>query len=116
MKRRDLERHLREHGCHEVGGSKHAKWRGPNDEVSALPRHRLKARQVAYVTEILRIVEQQLRGRVMFKGGTSLSKGWGLINRFSEDIDLFVDPQKFEPRPGKNRVNRDPQAAHRSGE
>lgn len=25
-----------------------------------------------------------------FKGGTSLSKGWGLIERFSEDIDLVV--------------------------
>jgi len=30
--------------------------------------------------------------RVVFKGGTSLSKGWGLINRFSEDIDLLVAP------------------------
>lgn len=38
MKRRDLERHLRDHGCREVGGSKHAKWRGPSEEVSALPR------------------------------------------------------------------------------
>ena len=26
-----------------------------------------------------------------FKGGTSLSKGWKLIQRFSEDIDLVVD-------------------------
>ena len=26
-----------------------------------------------------------------FKGGTSLSKAWGLIERFSEDIDLVVD-------------------------
>ena len=26
-----------------------------------------------------------------FKGGTSLSKVWGLINRFSEDIDLTID-------------------------
>lgn len=26
-----------------------------------------------------------------FKGGTSLSKGWGLIERFSEDIDIVVD-------------------------
>ena len=25
-----------------------------------------------------------------FKGGTSLSKGWGLINRFSEDIDIVL--------------------------
>jgi predicted nucleotidyltransferase component of viral defense system len=27
----------------------------------------------------------------VFKGGTSLSKGWGLIDRFSEDIDLALD-------------------------
>jgi len=25
-----------------------------------------------------------------FKGGTSLSKGWNLINRFSEDIDIAL--------------------------
>jgi len=28
---------------------------------------------------------------LIFKGGTSLSKGWGLIQRFSEDIDLAID-------------------------
>ena len=28
--------------------------------------------------------------RVLFKGGTSLSKGFGLIRRFSEDIDVVV--------------------------
>lgn len=28
--------------------------------------------------------------RLFFKGGTSLSKGYGLINRFSEDIDITV--------------------------
>ncbi|MHC5310584.1 nucleotidyl transferase AbiEii/AbiGii toxin family protein [Myroides sp. LJL116] len=27
----------------------------------------------------------------MFKGGTSLSKAYSLIQRFSEDIDLIVD-------------------------
>jgi hypothetical protein len=27
---------------------------------------------------------------LLFKGGTSLSKGFGLINRFSEDIDVTV--------------------------
>lgn len=26
-----------------------------------------------------------------FKGGTSLSKGWGLIQRFSEDVDVAID-------------------------
>jgi hypothetical protein len=40
VKRRDLERHLRENGCREVGGAKHAKWRGPEGHVSALPRHK----------------------------------------------------------------------------
>ena len=25
-----------------------------------------------------------------FKGGTSLSKGWSLIDRFSEDIDIDI--------------------------
>jgi len=59
-----------------------------------------------YVTEILRVIADQLGERAMFKGGTSLSKGWGLITRFSEDIDLFVNPDRFEPRPGKNRMDR----------
>src|SRR3979490_3269001 len=30
-------------------------------------------------------------GRLLFKGGTSLSKIYRAINRFSEDIDLAVD-------------------------
>jgi hypothetical protein len=28
---------------------------------------------------------------LVFKGGTSLSKAWGLIDRFSEDIDLVIN-------------------------
>jgi hypothetical protein len=28
---------------------------------------------------------------LVFKGGTSLSKAWGLIERFSEDVDLALD-------------------------
>ena len=28
---------------------------------------------------------------ITFKGGTSLSKAWSLIERFSEDIDLVID-------------------------
>lgn len=31
-----------------------------------------------------------MHARVVFKGGTSLSKAHGLIDRFSEDIDLYV--------------------------
>jgi hypothetical protein len=59
-----------------------------------------------YVTEILRIISLGLGDKAMFKGGTSLSKGWGLISRFSEDIDLFVNPDKFEPHPGTNKMDR----------
>ena len=32
---------------------------------------------------------------IVFKGGTSLSKGWKLIDRFSEDIDLAIDRKFF---------------------
>ena len=32
---------------------------------------------------------------MFFKGGTSLSKGWDLIKRFSEDIDLLISRQYF---------------------
>lgn len=35
--------------------------------------------------------EPELRNRMVFKGGTSLSKVFGLIDRFSEDIDLILD-------------------------
>ncbi len=31
--------------------------------------------------------------QLVFKGGTSLSKGWGLIARFSEDIDIVINRQ-----------------------
>lgn len=45
-----------------------------------------------YVTLFLRrIVAQQ--PNIIFKGGTSLSKCYKLINRFSEDIDLNIDTE-----------------------
>jgi len=33
--------------------------------------------------------------KLTFKGGTSLSKAYGIIDRFSEDIDVAADPQFF---------------------
>ena len=30
--------------------------------------------------------------RFELKGGTSLSKGFGVIHRFSEDIDIHIEP------------------------
>jgi len=35
---------------------------------------------------------QQLGLQFELKGGTSLSKGFGIINRFSEDIDIRIEP------------------------
>jgi predicted nucleotidyltransferase component of viral defense system len=52
--------------------------------------------------------------RLLLKGGTSLSKGFGLIARFSEDIDITVlredieEPatvEELESISGKKRVN-----------
>lgn len=37
------------------------------------------------------IVGMEISQHLVFKGGTSLSKGWNLIDRFSEDIDLILD-------------------------
>ncbi len=60
-----------------------------------------------YVTEALRIIAQVAGDKVIFKGGTSLSKGWNLIQRFSEDIDIFLDPQGFTPPLGKRGIDRE---------
>jgi hypothetical protein len=60
-----------------------------------------------FVTEALRLIEQAAGPQVIFKGGTSLSKGWGLIQRFSEDIDIFLDPTAFEPPLGKKAIDRE---------
>lgn len=58
-------------------------------------------------TEALRIIDQIAGGKVIFKGGTSLSKGWNLIQRFSEDIDIFLDPTGFDPPLGKKAIDRE---------
>ncbi len=50
-----------------------------------------------YVTLILRLLSMQLSNCV-FKGGTSLSKGFHVINRFSEDIDITFDEHIGEAR------------------
>ena len=42
-----------------------------------------------WVTAILyALFHTQAAEYLLFKGGTSLSKGWNIIDRFSEDIDL----------------------------
>jgi hypothetical protein len=39
------------------------------------------------------------------KGGTSLSKGYGIIHRFSEDIDIRIEPPvEMDVKTGKNHI------------
>jgi hypothetical protein len=60
-----------------------------------------------YVTEALRIIATAAGDKVSLKGGTSLAKGWNLIERFSEDIDIFLDPATFRPALGNRAINRE---------
>ena len=49
----------------------------------------------------------QWKNSFTFKGGTSLSKCYGLINRFSEDIDLILDWRVMASmNPGKTGATR----------
>jgi hypothetical protein len=50
-----------------------------------------------WVSRTLEIIfEMPIAEHLVFKGGTSLSKAWKLINRFSEDLDLAIDKEFFE--------------------
>lgn len=44
--------------------------------------------------------------QMAFKGGTSLSKVFGLIKRFSEDCDVTIDYQNFKPALDLEHINR----------
>lgn len=50
-----------------------------------------------YVTLILKLLSEQLK-QCVFKGGTSLSKGFHVIDRFSEDIDITFNEHIGESR------------------
>ena len=74
------------------------------DEQRAMVQQVAIARQIDeaaaekdwWVTAVLYAVFHTSVGRhLLFKGGTSLSKGWGFINRFSEDIDLALSRDFF---------------------
>ena len=45
-----------------------------------------------WVSEVLRVLARNFAGDFIFKGGTSLSKGYRIVERFSEDIDILVLP------------------------
>ncbi len=50
------------------------------------------------------LFESEFAASLVFKGGTSLSKVFGVIKRFSEDIDLSLSPDFLNlPEPGTSR-------------
>jgi hypothetical protein len=64
-----------------------------------------------WVTLTLKALFQSAYSKyIVFKGGTSLSKCWKLIARFSEDIDIALSPEAFGmayiKNPSKSAVNR----------
>lgn len=60
-----------------------------------------------WVTMTLKaLFESSCRDFITFKGGTSLSKGWHVIERFSEDIDIAID-KSFWRIAGDNKSQRD---------
>lgn len=62
-----------------------------------------------HVTLALNLVfSTEFGEHLVFKGGTSLSKGWDLIERLSEDIDLAIDRKilGFEGDMSKSQVER----------
>lgn len=49
-----------------------------------------------WVVQTLRLVfDMDVGKHMVFKGGTSLSKAWKLIERFSEDVDLGLNWEFF---------------------
>lgn len=69
-----------------------------------------------WVVELLRSVVRPLElepvgnvpcsAAVRFKGGTSLSKAFGLIKRFSEDVDILVECEGYGAGAREKRVLR----------
>jgi hypothetical protein len=61
--------------------------------IEAASRIGIAERQVEkdyWVTATLRELVERFDGQFLFKGGTSLSKAYRLVERFSEDIDLLL--------------------------
>jgi hypothetical protein len=55
-----------------------------------------------FVTLFLKKITERQPG-IIFKGGTSLSKCYKLINRFSEDLDLNVEFEGIHPTEGQRK-------------
>ena len=60
------------------------------DRLNTLPSYIEKDYWVCLVLDFLFNRLPPSHPRMLFKGGTSLSKAFGLVNRFSEDVDIVV--------------------------
>src|ERR1700730_13099691 len=64
--------------------------------TSGRPVHLLE-KDIWVVWALGRLFASNLGKHLVFKGGTSLSKGYDVIRRFSEDIDLTYDVREIIP-------------------
>lgn len=59
--------------------------------------HPISVEKDLWVTTVLQVVfDLPYADFLLFKGGSSLSKVWNLIERFSEDVDIAVDRRLFD--------------------
>jgi nucleotidyltransferase AbiEii toxin of type IV toxin-antitoxin system len=59
-----------------------------------------------YLCRALRVLASKHDGQFILKGGTSLTKGWGLLDRFSEDMDVLARAQDDMGRAGRTTLLR----------
>lgn len=55
-----------------------------------LGEHQAFVEKDYWVTQVLRALHETQGAGFLLKGGTSLSKGYGIIDRFSEDVDVLL--------------------------
>jgi len=65
-------------------------------DATGRPAHLLE-KDVWVVWTLATLFASPLGEHLVFKGGTSLSKGYGVIRRFSEDVDLTYDIRALAP-------------------
>ena len=66
------------------------------EKIGALPEYIEKDLWTCHVLDALFNADVSDRPRLLFKGGTSLSKVYDAIQRFSEDVDITVFRQDME--------------------
>lgn len=66
-----------------------------SNELNQAPH--ILEKDVMVVWVLNSVFKSQFGDALSFKGGTSLSKAYGLIDRFSEDVDLTYDIRRFLP-------------------